>query len=165
MKAALLLVMPPSPPTVAMPNGADSNSLLSCASALLRSLVRLHVALIENQHGDDAARTMPPANEMRGKRATVLAQEIEIEPGDAAGARGGTDQRNAVRRHDIRQRQRLARFRPQRQPMRERGVDVNDAPVGRNREQALRQIVIERQRGLEAAHGFDLARALARDIA
>ena len=165
MKAALLLVMPPSPPTVAMPNGAEFKQPLELCLGAVAVLVGLHVALIEHQHGDNPARTMAPANEMRRKHATILAQEIEIEPGGAAGARRGTDQRNTVRRHDIRQRQRLARFRPQREPMRERGVDVNDATVGRNREQALRQIIVKRQGGLEAAHDLNLTHALAGDIA
>ena len=128
-----------------MPNGAELEQPLELCLGAVAILVGLHVALVEHQHRDNSARTMTPANEVRRKHPAVLAQEIEIEPGRAAGASRGTDERNTVRRHDVRQRERFAGFRPQGEPMRERSIDVNDATVGRNGEQALRQIIVKRQ--------------------
>ena len=94
----------------------------------------------------------PRQIELRGEGAAVLAQQIELEPRRAAlgAARHGADQVGAVGRHDVEQRQRAARLGPQAQPLRQRRVDVGDAPVGGHGEQPLRKAVVERQRRLRA---------------
>ena len=83
----------------------------------------------------------------------------------AAGPACGADQGRPVGRHHIREGERPAGFGAQGQPLRQGAVDVGDAPVGGHGEQALGQVVIEREHRPEPAHGLELARALAGHVA
>ena len=124
------------------------------------------LAAVEHEHGDDAPGPMAAADELGRERAAVLAQQIELEPRRAAlgAARHGADQVGAVGRHDVEQRQRAAGLGAQAQPLRERRIDVGDAPVRSHGEQPLGKTVVEGQRRFQPAHRLDLARALAGDV-
>ena len=124
----------------------------------------LALAAVEHQDGEHAARPVPPADEMHGEGAAVLAQQIDIEPGDAPGAPRRANQGGAVGRDDIGESERPAQLRPQAQPLRQRRIDVGDAAVGGDGQQALREVVVEGEHTPEAAHRLQLAGALARHV-
>ena len=160
MKAALAVTMRPSASAVAMPNGADWKTRVSRISAWACAAARVDLlAAVEHEDGDDALRSMAAADQLGGEGTAVLAQQVELEPGGAAGrgAADGADQRGAIGRHDVEQRQRAPGLRPQAQPLRQRGVDMGEAPLRRDGEQALRQAVVEGERRFQPADGFDLA--------
>ena len=167
MNAALAVTMRPSASAVAMPKGADWKTRVSrisvwaCASARVGSSLRSSTSTEMMP-----LRPVAAADQLGGEGAAILAQQIELEPRRAAlgAARHGADQVGAVGRHDVEQRQRAAGLGAQAQPLRQRRVDMRDAPVGSHGEQALRKTVVEGQRRLQPAHRLDLARALAGDV-
>ena len=169
MKAALAVTMRPSASAVAMPNGADWNTRVNRSSRMgASSRAGQLLAAVEHEHGDDALGAMAAADELGGKGAAVLAQEIELEPGGAAGlgAADGADQRGAIgwARYRAASSAPEPDFGSQPQPLRQRGVEMGQAPLRGHGEQALRQAVVEGERRLQPAHGLDLAGALARDV-
>src|SRR5215831_3521213 len=109
---------------------------------------------------------MSPTDELGGKHTAVLAEQVELKASCAplGAARHGTNEVGAVGWHDVEQAQRATGFGAQAQPLRQRRVDVGDAPLGGDGKQSLRQAVVERQGRLKTAHRLDLARALARDV-